>query len=449
MSSRRPLTAVLAANTVSVAGSSLTLIGVPWFVLQTTGSAGRAGIVAFCATVPVVVAALVGGPVIDRIGRRRVSVASDAVCGLAVGAIPLLHATGLLEFWLLCALMAVSGLVHTPGLTARSVLLPNLAEHAGTSLPRAASLYDAVYRGARMIGAALAGVLIVVLGAETVLLLDAATFAVSAALVQFGVRGVPAAEPQPGNGRISLAGYRAELREGWVFLTGNRLLLGITCMVMLTNGMDQGWGSVLLPVHGRQDLGGAAAVGLLVALFGGCALLGALLYGAWGERLPRRAVFTAAFLLSGAPRYVFAGLTDTTLPLAVTMALAGLGAGMLNPILTTLIFELVPEELRSRVSGVTMAGCELFMPLGGLAAGLLVEGFGITRALLLFGGVYLLTTLAPVLFPAWRAMDRRAPVAAATGGTATDASADPDAGSADGPISRTEPAPPGSARAGR
>ncbi|MFD9411070.1 MFS transporter [Streptomyces sp. NPDC059989] len=422
--SRRPFTAVLAANTISIAGSSLTLIGVPWFVLQTTGSAGRAGIVAFCATLPVVIAALVGGPVIDRIGRRRVSAASDLICALSVGAIPLLHYAGLLEFWMLCALMALGGLVHTPGLTARYVLLPHLAEHAGTTLTRAAGLYDAVSRGARMIGAALAGLLIAAFGAETVLLLDAATFGASALLVSAFLRGIPAAEPQRSAGKVSFAAYRAELAEAWAFLTRSRLLAGITLMVMMTNGLDQGWSSVLLPVHGRESLGGPAALGLMISLFGGFALLGALLYGAWGERFPRRAVFAAAFLVSGATRYVVAALTDTTLPLAVTMALAGLGAGMLNPILTTVMYERVPEELRSRVSGVTTAGCELTMPLGGLAAGLLVDGFGPTRALLLFGGAYLLTTLAPLVFPAWRGLDRA-------------------------PLSRRERPLPGSAREGR
>ncbi|MFG2665733.1 MFS transporter [Streptomyces sp. NPDC048387] len=425
--SRRPFAAVLAANTVSIAGSSLTLIGVPWFVLQTTGSAGRAGVVAFCATLPVIVAALVGGPVIDRLGRRRVSAVSDMVCAASVGAIPLLHYAGLLEFWMLCACMALGGLVHTPGMTARSVLLPSLAEHAGTTVARAASLYDGVSRGARMTGAAVAGLLIAVLGAETVLLVDAATFAVSALLVSAFLRGVPAAEPQRGLARPSFAVYRAELAEGWRFLTGSRLLLGVTFMVMTTNGLDQGWSSVLLPVHGREDLGGATTLGLMISLFGGFAVLGALLYGVWGERFPRRAVFAAAFLVSGATRYVVAALTGTPLPLAVTMALAGLGAGMLNPILTTVIYERVPEELRSRVSGVTTAGCELAMPVGGLAAGLLVDGFGITRALLAFGGVYFLTTLSPLLFPAWREMDTRPPAS----------------------VSRTERPAPGSAPAER
>ncbi|MGW7054978.1 MFS transporter [Streptomyces sp. NPDC054887] len=401
---RRPFAAVLAANTVSIAGTSLTMIGVPWFVLDTTGSAGRAGVVAFCATLPVVVSALVGGPFIDRIGRRRVSVASDLVCGLAVGAIPLLHYAGVLEFWMLCALMAVGGLAHTPGTTARYVLVPDLAAHAGTSLARGASLFEGVSRGARMIGAALAGVLIALFGAEAVLLLDAATFAASALLVAAGVRGVRAAEPQKA-APVSFTTYRAELREGYVFLLRHRLLLAVVLMVMCTNGLDQGWSAVLLPVHAKDNLGGAADLGLLTAVFGGSALLGALLYGAVGERFPRRAVFTVAFLLCGLPRFVVAALTDGTVALAVTMAAGGLAAGMLNPVLTTVTYERVPQELRSRVGGVTTAGCELTMPLGGLAAGLLVEQAGLVTALLVTGGTYFLVTLSPALFPSWRAMD--------------------------------------------
>ncbi|MFI6119496.1 MFS transporter [Streptomyces sp. NPDC051064] len=323
---RTPLAAVLAANSISTAGTSLTLIGVPWFVLETTGSAGRAGVVAFCATLPIVVAALIGGPVIDRIGRRRVSIASDTVCGAAIATIPLLHHAGALHFWMLCALMALNGLAHTPGNTARYVLVPDLAEHAGTTLARAASLFDAVSRGARMVGAALAGVLIAFAGAETVLLLDAASFALSALLVAAGVRGIRSAEPSRTAAPVSLRIYRAELREGYAYLLGNRLLLAVVLMVMFMNGTDQGWNAVLLPVHAEGELGGAADLGMLTALFG-------------------------------------------------------------------------------RVSGALTAGCELAMPVGGLAAGLLVEGMGATRALLAMGGVYFLATLSPLVFPAWRTME--------------------------------------------
>ncbi|PSK72425.1 MFS transporter [Streptomyces sp. CS149] len=405
MGNRTPLAATLAANSISTAGTSLTLIGVPWFVLETTGSAGRAGVVAFCATLPIVVAALIGGPVIDRFGRRRTAVVSDAVCAAAIAAIPLLHFAGALDFWMLCALMALNGFAHTPGNTARYVLIPDLAEHAGTTLPRAASLFDAVSRGARMVGAALAGVLIAFVGAETVLLLDAATFGLSALLIAARVRGVRAAEPRKAEAPVSLRAYGTELREGYAHLIGNRLLLAVVIMVMFMNGTDQGWYAVLLPVHAEAELGGATHIGLLTALFGAGGLTGALLYGAVGHRFPRRAVFTVCVILCGAPRFLVAAVTGTTLPLAVTMLLGGIAGGVLNPILTTVIYERVPDRLRSRVSGALTAGCEFAMPVGGLAAGLLVEGAGATGALLAMGGVYFLATLSPLVFPSWRTLD--------------------------------------------
>ncbi|WP_435859575.1 MFS transporter [Streptomyces tanashiensis] len=429
---RVPLGTVLTANAISVTGNSLTLIGVPWFALETTGSPGKAGLVAFCAAVPVVLAAIAGGPVIDRLGRRRVSIASDLICGLALAAIPLLHQTGALRFWMLCALMAVTGLFHAPGEMARHVLVPDLAGRAGTSLTRAASLYDAVARGARMTGAAIAGLLVAFMDPGTVLYLDAATFAASALLVTAGLRGVPSAEPLRDGPRLSPARYRADLREGYAFLFRARLLLAITVMVMVTNGLNQSWSSVLLPVHAREDLGGPAAQGLLVSVFAGCALAGALLYGAVGERFPRRAVFTVGFLLCGAPPYLVAAFTDTVAPLLVTVAAAGFGAGVLNPILTTVMYEQVPDALRSRVMGASTAGVLLTTPLGGLAAGLLVERAGLTATLLGIGTLYFLATLSPMVFPAWRGMDT------APGGTSRHAP-----GEAPGEdISRTGPSTP-------
>lgn len=402
---RWPLTAVLTANAISATGRTLSMIGIPWFVLQTTGSAGRAGVVAFCATLPVVLAALIGGPVIDRIGRRRVSIASDVLCALSVGAIPLLHRADALPFWSLCALVALHGLAHTPGDTARYVLVPDLAEQAGTTLTRAASLFDAVERGARMLGAALAGLVIALLGAEVALLLDALTFLLSALLIGAGLRGVRGAGPAKDMPPVSPRRYVAELREGYAYVARTRLLAAVVLMVMVMNGVDQGWNAVLLPVHAEQNLGGAAELGLVTAVFGAGGLLGALLYGAAGHRFTRRTVLTVAALLCGAPRFAVAGLSDSVVALAVVLGAAGVAGGMINPILTTVTYERVPAELRSRVAGAMTAGCELTMPLGGLTAGLLVENAGLSPALLLMGGLYLLATLSPLLRPAWRDLD--------------------------------------------
>ncbi|MFC7470506.1 hypothetical protein ACFQVA_27560 [Actinomadura keratinilytica] len=112
-------------------------------------------------------------------------------------------------------------------------------------MTRAASLYDGVSRGARMLGAALGGVLIAVLGPTSVLVLDAATFTLSALLMAYGFRHVPEAQPLPRNARTG--SYRAELAEEYRYLARTPLLLAICAMVMVTNGLDQGWSAVLLP----------------------------------------------------------------------------------------------------------------------------------------------------------------------------------------------------------
>jgi predicted MFS family arabinose efflux permease len=359
-----PLAAVLAANVVSITGNALTQIAVPWFVLQSTGSAARAGIVAFCT----------------------------------------LQLAGVLQFWMLCTLMAVTGLFHAPGETARGVLLPTLAERAGMPLTRAAGLYDGASRFAGMIGAALGGVLIALLGAENVLLLDAATFTVSAFVLAFGLRGLPEAQAQPRVEPASLRTYRHELGEGYRYVVGTPLVLGICLMTLTTRGLDQGWSAVLLPVHTRDELGGSVDLGLLEAMFSVGALTGALIYGAVGSRFRRWPVFTVAFLIVGMPRFAVAAFTDTFAPLAVMMAVEGLACGVLNPILATVMYETVPEELRSRVLSATTASVLTITPLGGLAAGFLVDSAGLTTAMLTVGGVYLLATLSPI-FPVWRQMD--------------------------------------------
>jgi MFS family permease len=402
---RRPLATVLVANLVSVAGNCLTYMGVPWLVLQSTGSAAKAGVVAFCTLLPAVLAALVTGPVIDRMGRRRVSVASDLACGIAIAAIPLLQFAGILQFWMLCLLMAMTALFRAPGETARGVLLPILAERAGIPLTRAAGQYDGAARCAALTASALGGVLIAVLGAVNVLLVDAATFAVAAPLFAVGTRGLPEARAQRRAEPVTLPAYRRELAEGYGFVAATPLLLGLCLMTLVTRGLDQGWSAVLLPVHARDQLDGAVDLGLLEAAFGLCALTGALVYGTVGSRFRRWPLFTIAFLVGGLPRFVVAAFTDTFTPLALTMAVEGLAFGVLGPITATVTYEAVPEDLRSRVLSVITASVQLVTPLGGLAAGFLVDSVGLPSTLLAVGGVYLLATLCPVIFPVWRQMD--------------------------------------------
>jgi MFS family permease len=398
---RRPLSALLVADVVSVTGNALTELGVPWFVLVTTGSAARAGIVAFCAMAPVVAASALLGPLVDRFGRRRTIVVSDLTCGLCTAAIPSLQLAGALPFWGLCLLMASAGLCHAPGDTGRAALVPELAARSRTPLGRAAGLYDGASRCASMVGAALGGVLITSLGPTRVLLVDAGTFAVSAATIVVGLRGLLATRDRT---RLSPRAYRADLAEGIRIVLGTPLLVGICATTLAAQGLDQGWSTVLLPDDVRTKLGSAIALGLLETLFGLFAFVGALLYSAYGHRLPRRPLYAVASLVVGAPRFFVAASTHSLLPLAVMMSVEGLACGCLNPIVDATVYATVPPALRSRALGAMTSATLLVTPLGGLVAGYAVTAVGLDTTLVAVGGLYLLVTLVPALHPVWRPM---------------------------------------------
>ncbi len=166
---RLPVAALLAANTVSLAGNALTAIAIPWFVLETTGSAARVGLVGFSAAVPAVLAAFFGGAIVDRLGFKQSSVVSDLLSGVTVALIPLLHQTVGLPFAGLLGLVFLGALLDAPGVTARQALFPDLVALAGIRLEGANAAYQTVHRLSQLLGPALAGVLIALLGASNVL----------------------------------------------------------------------------------------------------------------------------------------------------------------------------------------------------------------------------------------------------------------------------------------
>ena len=166
-----------------MSGSTLTLIAVPWFVLQTTGSAAKTGLTGVFSALPFIVAGIFGGALVDRVGFKRMSVIGDITSGLTIALIPLLYHTVGLAFWQLLALTFLGNLFDTPGNTGRQSLVPDLAAMAGMRLERANAFVQSVPRVATLFGPPIAGVLIALIGASNVLWLDAATFAASALLI--------------------------------------------------------------------------------------------------------------------------------------------------------------------------------------------------------------------------------------------------------------------------
>ncbi len=397
-----PLYALFTANAISLVGNVFTMIAIPWFVLQTTGSAVQTGVTGFFAVMPAVLAGFLGGTLVDRLGYKRTSIIADLASGATTALIPLLYFTVGLEFWQLLVLVFLGSLLDAPGGTARSALLPDLAEQAGMPIERATSLIHVIERGSSFIGAPLAGFLIGIIGTENVLWLDAASFLISAVII-----GLAIAAPKMAKQEARTADYFGEMRAGFRFIYRDGLILAIVITVMLTNFLDAIFWGVVRPVYVKEVFGEALNLGLLIAVNGGGAVIGGLLFAAIGHRLPRHAVFVAAFMLAGMQFWIYA-LQPSFIVLLIGTLITSIGAGPLNPIIGAVEFERIPADMRGRVLGAITAGAWLAIPFGMLLGGVWTDSFGAYPLLIGLGVAYFLATLSMAFIPAMKEMNRKA-----------------------------------------
>ena len=392
------------AHTISRTGNVVTLFAIPFLVLETGGGPIQVGIAAAAATAPVVLGAPLGGVLVDRIGYLRSSVISDVVSGATIALIPLLAALTGLPFPALMALVFLSGLLDTPGETARRVLLPDLSTQARIPLERSVGFLDGATRAATLIGAPLAALLVATLGALPALLATGAAFAVSALLSATVIR--PAAvEAGPHTPATSSGGYWADLRDGLRFVKSDPLLRPLIVLVLITNTLDAARSGTLLPLYASQELEGPASLGIIAGAFGGAALTGSIVFGFIAHRLPRRAPFIICYTLVACSS-LGPALGLSTPWLVGTFILSGLAAGAINPIIGAVELDRIPPHLRARVLGLITAGAWAGMPLGGLLGGISANTLGLTTTFTVVFIIYITATLTPLRAGPWKLMER-------------------------------------------
>ncbi|MCY1649701.1 MFS transporter [[Kitasatospora] papulosa] len=406
--SLRPLGGVLAAMAVSLTGTRISVVAVPWFVLVTTGSATQTGLVAFCEMTPYVVVKAFTGPLVDRIGPRVVSWTTDLASASAAVAVPLLHSLDLLSFPLLLVLVALIGAARGPGDLAKEVMVPEAAERGGVPLERATGLSGVTDRLASTVGLAAGGSLVALLGPLTALAVDAGLFVLGSAIIGLALpRGMGhAAEEPPSPAERSEPGYWQRFGEGFTFLRGEPLLLTVIVMVGITNLLDAAISSVLVPVWVKESGNGPAAIGLMGSVMGAAGVGGSLIAATVAHRLRRRTVVLTGFLLAGAPRFLILALDAPLGVVLAVFAVSGFGAGFVNPVLGAVLVERVPRRMLGRVNALGDSLAWAGIPLGGLLAGAAVTAVGLGPVLLACGAAYVLTTNLAGLRPEWRQIDR-------------------------------------------
>lgn len=400
--SRGPALLILVSAFLAAAANGISMVAFPWLVLQRTGSAVDASIVAAAATAPLLFATLVAGTAVDFLGRRQIAMLSDIMSALSVAAIPVLaltRGTDAVNVVVLAGLAALGAFFDPAGMTARLSMLPEAAGRARWTLDHTNSLYEAVFNLAYIIGPGIGGVLIATVGAYNTLWVTAVAFGVSILAVA-AVRLPGAGRPEPGQ---RPTGVFSGVVEGLRFVWRNRVLRTLGLIDLAITGLYLPMESVLFPKY-FSDRDEPAHLGWVLMALSIGGLVGALSWTVISRLATRRATVVTATLTFGLASLAIGFLP----PLPVILVLAavvGLVYGPIGPIYNSVMQSRTPEELRGRVVGVMTSMAYAAGPVGFVLAGPLVEAFGLTPAFLVLGVPILLIGLACPWIPALRELD--------------------------------------------
>jgi MFS family permease len=397
-----PFLVVEVSTCLSGTANAITEVALPWLVLERTGNAAAAGLVAGLTALPLLISSFLAGTVVDRFGRRRCSIVSDVLSAGSVAAIPLLAAADSLTFVLIC-IFAVSGAFFDPaGSTAREAMLPEAADAGGLRRERANGIHEAIWGLAFTIGPGVAGLLIATVGAVETLWATAAAFLLSVLIM--AVTPIPGGgRPDPDDADDAPTGFWAQTREGVSFVRHDRVLLSMALFAVLLVGTYLPIEGVLLPVH-FQRIDEPMKLGLLLTVMSLGWLLGALAYGAVGHRFPRRTTFVASAI----------SCTLALVPLAffpaypvmlVCCFFSGFLYGPVGPLLSLAIQRRTPGRMRGRVIGVLGAADYVAGPVGLFLAGPLIEAIGLQPAFMAIVVAVALAGLSTLLMSPLRELD--------------------------------------------
>jgi MFS family permease len=376
--------AIISAEAISSLGSQMTYLVLPWFVLITTGSATRMGLVFAMELVPVALLGIPSGLAVQRLGVRRTMLIGDASRGVLIALVPVLYHFQLLSFGVLLALVFCVGTFSGPYISAQRLVIPETFGNDEAFVVQGNALLESATRMTSLLGPAVAGVLIGVTGAVHVLWFDAASFAVSFAILA-------AKLPRPKLSEAAIQGPAGAL-AGARFVLGNPLLRRVSAAALLF-GLFFPALLASLPVVTDLRFGADPRIaGLLFAAWGAGALLG--LYGVmrYAAKLPPIRMGALAAVALALPLWLLA-LPLTAWQFGLVLLVSGVFTPMLNAPLITLILLRTPEELRAQTITFVMTANLLAGPLGYALVGPALQAWGLSTVLLVVAGGITLAAL--------------------------------------------------------
>jgi len=405
----RDFRALLGGQLVSILGTQLTAVAVPYQVYGLTRSSLDVGLVSLAQLFPLIIGSLLGGSLVDSVDRRKLLMTVESVSAVMTAGLAL-NADVLHSLWPMFVFPAATAALGGIDSAARNAMVPRLL---GLSLvPSANALFQSLFQMGAIVGPAMAGLLLAGAGVRLVYWLNVATFAASVLCVLL-------MSPQPPAGVSGRPGWRS-VAEGLRFVRRSQQVQG--AYLIDINAMVFGLPRALFPALAATTFGGGATtVGLLYAAPGAGALIGAVTTG-WVARIRRqgRAVIIAV-IVWGATITGF-GVVPWLWAALLLLAVAG-WADVISAVFRNTIIQFSgPDELRGRLMGVQIAVVAGGPRLGDLEAGAVADAFG-TTASVISGGLACIAGALVIarLLPGFRHQEVPSGVAAQPSAEAGDA----------------------------
>jgi len=363
---------------ISVIGTWMTRLATGWLVYRLTHSALLLGVVSFAGQIVSFALGPFAGVWVERLNRRKLLVwtqAAAAVQSLAMAALTLVH---VITLWEIIALMALQGLINAFDMPGRQSFLVQMVEDRN-DLSNAIAINSSMANGARLIGPAIAGLVIAALGEGWCFLIDGISyFAVIASLLLMRIK--PLDKDIRSNARTMLE----QMREGWDYVRTFRPIRTILLLFALVSLM--GWPySVLLPIFAGQLLhGGPHTLGWLTGSSGIGALVSALSLMVRKSVLGLTRMVQIAVAMLGSALILF-GLSHTLWLSLLLMVFVGFGLMQAAAVSNTIIQSLVTEDKRARVMGYYTMAFFGAAPFGSLLAGMLAHRIGAPHTVIVTG----------------------------------------------------------------
>ncbi len=379
---------------VSLVGTWMQSVGQVWIVLELTGSPFKLGVISALQFGPMLFFSLLAGALADRVRKRRLLLLTQGALMLQALALAALDWTGQIQFWHVAVLAAFYGVANTLDLPARQSFVGELVGKG--DLMNAIALNATVFNGARVVGPAVAGLLIARYGVAPAFLLNGLSFlGVLVALAAIRNEGAPRPRAAATLGQEILQGVRYAAATPLIGLILG-LLLVVSLFVLNFN--------VLVPLVARDVLHeGARGFGLLMASLGLGAVAGALALAAMTRTRPPLALIVAAALVTAGGLLGLGGVRHFWVA-AAALAVMGFAQIFFMASCNTTVQMTAPDHLRGRVMSLYALVFVGVHPFGALLAGGMAEKWGVGAACLWGGGMGLCLVLALMLL--WRRRHR-------------------------------------------